>query len=1039
MDTKKFKVISPIDEEIYIFDSLGNHLETKGLYISSSIGFVFMYSGDRLIKIHDRFMNEIHFDANEKGNINRVSLSSGSTYHLKINKLGQLDQLISPTGLVIMYKYDIKSLLHRKLIDRKLQYFYQYEDDSGHNPKIFSMVPNEKHKDEDLNSILEESQLIEELYGTEAKFNPIIVGTEKNWRNLTVHRIKWEYFIHAARTRSSFAMDVDGIGKKLKVNDEIVLTAELHPRSMIRSLYDNNGIQMLKVEEYGVPKRTILLPKVPYNPVDQTYDETGKANNWSWGERKESVMYDKRNRIIGIKYCEILNNYSYEYDESFYPKNRDDYLIQLDNSGSLEDIVIPSGHKHQFSIIPYIGILKLMYLPPWSNEKIFFTIDDGWKISQIQIGRSVNIHYGSGNDFSYFECFDTFGKETFSYNDGKLARKSKSLKNQIDEEIITENINVSITRIIKTEEKTSELVNKCSWENAKYSLQCNIKLDNQNWTEAYQFNKINNKIEFANSFELIESGQSFAWLNKEKNFIIKQERNSYGEIARIEITIKNKIIYTKAIQYNCMGQSIKISEIKGDETTAKVTDIKYNSAGMLESWNGFSNWRYNHDVNGNIKKVDFDRGSLSFKIEAGERIKEVEGRKSITYSNTGALLERDGTTFVYNCNNQLVKIICNTCEVSLRKEILYDTIGRPVLIVNHQQNSDVQMIYNIQEERKWEVTHWLNQKNKLVSGTYDNKGHMISFKKEGQDYVVVTDNVKTPYIVLDQDGNIFKEITYSPFGALIEETNEDFKIPVGFNGGIDLDEAGIILINGQPYDSLLGQWMVPDFKSILDLPHRKDISSIYLYRFKNNDPLNNNGDRRKMTSLNEWLSFFDYDIQRMQTSTYHSVNFQGLKIPKLQVKDDIKSDPIFDANIQRPLMLEKEKHDISIARSFHLQSPIFPNVILIREGKIMQSVAIEGASPVETIMAGLVNKSIILDNYGNDLDTIYFLKKGAFKEDILQKLKKFIKIEERKILPFGKEICFIISQVKLCGLDGIESIEKKNIKDNNDFSLLFDE
>ena len=105
----------------------------------------------------------------------------------------------------------------------------------------------------------------------------------------------------------------------------------------------------------------------------------------------------------------------------------------------------------------------------------------------------------------------------------------------------------------------------------------------------------------------------------------------------------------------------------------------------------------------------------------------------------------------------------------------------------------------------------------------------------------------------------------------------------------------------------------------------------------------------------------------------------------------------------------------------------------------MQSVAIEGASPVETIMAGLVNKSIILDNYGNDLDTIYFLKKGAFKEDILQKLKKFIKIEERKILPFGKEICFIISQVKLCGLDGIESIEKKNIKDNNDFSLLFDE
>ena len=84
----------------------------------------------------------------------------------------------------------------------------------------------------------------------------------------------------------SFALDVDGIGKKLTVNGEIAATAELHPRSMIRSLYDNNGIQMLKVEEYGVSKRTILWPKSPYHPVDRIYDDTGKVHNWSWGEIK---------------------------------------------------------------------------------------------------------------------------------------------------------------------------------------------------------------------------------------------------------------------------------------------------------------------------------------------------------------------------------------------------------------------------------------------------------------------------------------------------------------------------------------------------------------------------------------------------------------------------------------------------------------------------------------------------------------------------------------------------------------------------------
>ena len=1026
--SKNFEVISPVDEEILIFDSLGNHLETKGLYISSAIGFVFMYSGDRLLEIHDRFMNKIYLETNKQGFINKISLSGENSYKTKINKLGQLDQLISPTGHIIMYKYGSKGLLHRKLIDRKLQYLYQYEDDNGHKPKIFTMVPKEPLQEENLKTIHEESQLIEELYGPEAKFNQIITGIEKEWRNQTVNRIKWDYFIHSARTRSSFAMDVDGIGKKLTVNGEIAVTAELHPRSMIRSLYDNKGIQMLKVEEYGVPKRTILWPKLPYHPVDQTYDDTGKVNNWSWGERKNSIVYDEAKRIVGIKDCQILKNYTYAYDESFYPKHRDDYLIQLDNSGSLEFIMTPSGNKHHFSLIPYVGVFKLMYLPPWSKEKIYFTIDNDWKISTIQKEDSLNIDYSSRDEFSSIKCFDTYSMERLSYKNGNLERKSTSLKHQIKEDIHSPNNNISLTRSINTEDKERNLEGECLWEMENYSFQCTWNLDNHIWTEFYQYNKINNNIKIANSFELIESGQSFAWVNKESNFIIKQERNSFGEIARIEITINNQIAYTKAIEYNCRGQIIKISEIRSQETTAKVTTINYNSAGMLESWNGFSNWRYGYDLDKNIERVNFDQGGLVFKIEAGERIVEVEGRQAIKYSNSGAILKRDGSSFVYNCKNQLVRILCDTCDITLRKEIFYDTIGRPVLIVNHLRNTNVQLVYNIHEERKWEITSWLDQSNKLVSVTNDNKGHMLSFKMAGKEYIVVTDSVKTPYTILDQDGQSYKEITYSPFGALLDETNEDVKIPIGYHGGIDLDEAGVILIKGQPYDTLLGQWMVPDFKSILDVPHKKDVSSIHLYRFMNNDPLNNAENHGPMTSLNEWLSFFDYDVHKMTTSIHHSINFQGLNIPTLQEKSVTRSESIFDANIQRPLMLEKEKHDISIARSFHLTSPVFPNVILTREGNIMKSVAIDGASPVETIMAGLVNKSIILENYGSDLETIYFVKTGGFDEETLQKLKRFIKIEERKIYPHGTEICFTMSQVTLCGLDGIESIEKESSK-----------
>ena len=114
------------------------------------------------------------------------------------------------------------------------------------------------------------------------------------------------------------------------------------------------------------------------------------------------------------KDCQVLKNYTYEYDESFYPKKRDEYLIQLDNSGSLEYIMTPSGFKHHFSLIPFVGVPKLMYMAPWSEEKICFTIDNSWRISAIQKEDSLIIKFGTTSNFSSVECFDTYNEEIFS-------------------------------------------------------------------------------------------------------------------------------------------------------------------------------------------------------------------------------------------------------------------------------------------------------------------------------------------------------------------------------------------------------------------------------------------------------------------------------------------------------------------------------------------------------------------------------------------------------------------------------------------------
>ena len=136
---------------------------------------------------------------------------------------------------------------------------------------------------------------------------------------------------------------------------------------------------------------------------------------------------------------------------------------------------------------------------------------------------------------------------------------------------------------------------------------------------------------------------------------------------------------------------------------------------------------------------------------------------------------------------------------------------------------------------------------------------------------------------------------------------------------------------------------------------------------------------------------------------------------------------VLSPKIQKSLTLEKEKRSVNIGRSFHLKAPIFPNIILTKDEDIITTYAIEGATMIEKMMANILNRTIALDNYGDDDDDIYFVKKEGFLEEDITNLKKYVDISERHIDPYGKEICIQAAKTKLCGLSGLESIENQHV------------
>ena len=97
---------------------------------------------------------------------------------------------------------------------------------------------------------------------------------------------------------------------------------------------------------------------------------------------------------------------------------------------------------------------------------------------------------------------------------------------------------------------------------------------------------------------------------------------------------------------------------------------------------------------------------------------------------------------------------------------------------------------------------------------------------------MATDLVGTPRYVLNPQGQILAQSIRTPFGALIEQPSKDdpFWIPLGFQGGIEDPDSGVVILQGsRPYDSQLGQWMVPQIEKVMN-ENLNDPSDIFLYR-----------------------------------------------------------------------------------------------------------------------------------------------------------------------------------------------------------------
>jgi len=86
----------------------------------------------------------------------------------------------------------------------------------------------------------------------------------------------------------------------------------------------------------------------------------------------------------------------------------------------------------------------------------------------------------------------------------------------------------------------------------------------------------------------------------------------------------------------------------------------------------------------------------------------------------------------------------------------------------------------------------------------------ISMTQDNQKYYLHYDQVGTLRAVSDINQTILKEITYDTFGNILSDTNENFKVPFGFAGGLHDRDTNLVHFGYREYDPYTGKWTAKD-------------------------------------------------------------------------------------------------------------------------------------------------------------------------------------------------------------------------------------
>ncbi|XP_050820411.1 teneurin-1 isoform X3 [Gopherus flavomarginatus] len=1056
-DMNIHEIASPADQELYQFTTNGTHLHTLNLITRDYI-YNFTYNGEGdIATITNSNGNSVHIRRDASGLPLWLVVPGGQVYWLTISSNGVLKKVYAQsyslalmtypgnTGLLAtksnengwttVYEYDLEGhLTNATFPTGEVSSFHsdvekltRVELESSNRENVitatnFSATSTiytlKQDNTQNIYRVSPDGSLrvtfasgMEITLNTEPHILAGVVNPTLGKCNISLPGEHNSNLIEWRQRKEQTKGNISAFERRLRAHNRNLLSIDFDHVTRTGKIYDDHRKFTLRILYDQTGRPILWSPISKYNEVNITYSHSGLVTYIQRGTWTEKMEYDPSGKIISRTWADgkIWSYTHLEKSVMLLLHSQRRYIFEYDQSDYLLSVTMPSMVRHSLQTMLSVGYYRNIYTPPDSTASFIQDFTGDGRLLQILYpgtGRRVLYKYTRQSRLSEI-LYDTT-QVTFTYEESSGVIKTIHLMH--DGFICTIRYRQTGPLIGRQIFRFSEegLVNArfdYSYNNFRVtSMQAMIN-ETPLPIDLYRYVDVSGRTEQFGKFSVINYD-----LNQVITTTVMKHTKIFsanGQVIEVQYEILKSIAYWMTIQYDNMGRMVICDIRVGVDANITRYFYEYDADGQLQtvSVNDKTQWRYSYDLNGNINLLSHGNSArlTPLRYDLRDRITRL-GEIQYKVDEDGFLRQRGNEIFEYNSNGLLNKAYNKVSGWTV--QYCYDGLGRRVASKS-SLGQHLQFFY-ADLSNPIRVTHLYNHtSSEITSLYYDLQGHLIAMElSSGEEYYVACDNSGTPLAIFSSRGQVIKEILYTPYGDIYQDTYPDFQVIIGFHGGLYDSLTKLVHLGQRDYDVIAGRWTTPNhhvWKHLNTIP-----KPFNLYSFENNYPVGRIQDVAKYTTdIGSWLELFGFQLHNVlpgfpkpeietEETTYELLQLQT----KTQEWDPGKTILGIQCELQKQLrnfisldqlpMTPRYSDGRCLEGGKQPRFAAIPSVFgkgikfAIKDGIVTADI-IGVANEDSRRIAAILNNARYLENLHFTIegrDTHYFIKLGSLEEDL---------------------------------------------------------